>query len=567
MLLSCRKTVTAAIIACCAMMATSFAASPHRESIVFSYTGDVGFGNSVFVTGNHPDLGAWDVTKARKLRFTPGNVWTGQIAVQAGTALQHRFLSRATATDRWCDAANGTFLSGVLTQQVAAQPAAPYRGKTIYYLSGWNAANLFLRSGSEWVTVPMARLGPGRVAGESLFKVAGVGEAGESLEFVFNDGAGRWDNPSGGGNYLTAADVFQLQDGSVFAYQPSASVSAPQVVSRFVGSTALGIAGRNVRVYLPRGYAENTWKRYPVLYFHDGQNVFDPGGSFGSWSADATATREIAQGRMRETILVAIDNDGANRIAEYLPPTDSYAGTPGRADAYAAFVIHNVRPYVDTTFRTLNDPANTLTAGSSLGGLVSLYLARETAVFGKCGVMSPAFWIAPNWVSSIAAQGKKPIRVYFDMGTAEGASYFSDALRVHDGHLAQGHAINDDLTFVAGCGHGHNEAAWAARLPELYRRLLPAAEEPQPLAQRDFPPAFSVSEVRRGEGRARLSYTSLFGFSYDLERSTDLATWNRVLTTPAEPLPWAVRSVEDAALPTGARVFWRLRWNSAGAAR
>ena len=157
----------------------SQAASPHKEPVAFSFTQDVGDGNSVFVVGNHPDIGAWDVTRAVKLRFTAGNVWTGQIAIQAGTPLEYRFVSRATAPGLWCNPANATYLTGPLTLSVPPQPAAPYQGKTLYYLSGWNSTNLFYRSGATWISAAMAKIGNGRVAGEFLYKISGIGEAGE----------------------------------------------------------------------------------------------------------------------------------------------------------------------------------------------------------------------------------------------------------------------------------------------------------------------------------------------------------------------------------------------------
>ncbi len=482
------------------LAATLPAASPHREIVQFSHTADVGFGNSVFVVGNHPDLGAWDVTKAPKLRFTAGNVWTGQLAVQAGTALQYKYIRRATASDQWCNSANALDLTGVLSLNVTAQPPAPYAGKTIYYLSGWPQANLFHRQGTGWVTTPMTRVGNGRVTGESLFRIEGIGEPGEPLEFVFNNGSGSWDNPAPGTNYLTPLDAFHVQDGNVFAYQPPAVVSAPRIETALVGSTAPNIPDRNVRIYLPRGYDQNTTRRYPVVYLHDGQNVFDPGGTFGSWSADATATREIGQGRMREAILVGIDN-GTARIPEYQPPTDSYNSTQGRADAYASFVINNVRPFVDTTYRTLNDPPNTVTLGSSMGGLVSLYLGREFTTFGRIGVFSPAFWTSPNYVNQVAGGTKKPLRVYLDMGTLEGGSYWNDVLKMYDIHLAQQYAHNSDVWFVAGCGDAHNEAAWKARLPAAFRYLLPASEEPQLLAQKEMKRQIStMAWIVRGDG-------------------------------------------------------------------
>jgi predicted alpha/beta superfamily hydrolase len=532
------------------------ASSPHREPITFSFTADVGFGNSVFVVGNHPDLGAGDVTRALKLRYTAGNIWTGQIAVQAGTQLQYQYLKRSTAQGVWCDSSNATFLSGILTQTIPAQPAAPYFGKTISYFSVWSSPNCFYRNGANFVTAPMTRIGSGRVGAESLFKISGIGQAGETIEFVFNDGNNHWDNPPGGGNYLTNLDDFEVEDGNVFSYQPPATFSAPRILTHFVDSTAPNIPGRTVRIYLPRGYDQNLTRRYPVVYLHDGQNVFDPGGPFGSWSADATATREMGQGRMREAILVGIDNDSA-RIPEYQPPNDSYQGTQGRADAYANFVINNVRPYLDNNFRTLNDARNTMTIGSSLGGLVCLYLGREFSTFGKIAVMSPALWISPNYVAQVGATGKKPLRVHLDMGTAEGQSDFDNCLAMYDTHLAQGYICNDDVEFVAGCGQQHNEAAWSVRLPGVLDYLLPAREDPAELAQRDYPPRFVVSAVNLPAGSASFDYTGLYGFTYSLERSLNLTSWSTISTTTSETYPWANRTLMDNSVPS-TPAFWRL---------
>jgi predicted alpha/beta superfamily hydrolase len=534
------------------------AASPHKEVVTFSITNDVGSGNSVFVVGDHPDLGTWDVTHAVKLRFTSGNVWTGQIAIQAGTQLQYQYIKRSTAQGSWCESANTTNLTGVLTQSIPAQPPASYKGKTIYYVSGWVTTNLFYRDGANFVTAPMTRIGAGRTAGESLFKIGGIGEAGETVEFVFNDGNNHWDNPPGGGNYLTGLDVFEVEDGNVFSYQPPPAFSAPHIITHQVDSTATNIPGRTVRIYLPRGYDQNTARRYPVIYLHDGQNVFDPGGPFGSWSADATATKEMGQGRMREAILVGIDNDSA-RIPEYQPPNDSYEGTQGRADAYASFVINNVRPYIDTNFRTLNDAKNTVTIGSSMGGLVSLYLGREFATFGKIAVMSPALWISPNYMAQVKGEAKKVLRAHLDMGTAEGQSDFDNCLSLYDTHLAQTWAANDDVEFTAGCGQQHNEAAWSARLPEVFDYLLPAREDPNELAQRDYPPRIVVTTVDPANGSATLGYSSQFGFTYTLQRSPDLSTWNPVSTTTVEALPWSSHSLNDGGFAPATQIFWNLR--------
>ncbi len=534
------------------------ASSPEKVVSTFSYTGDVGLGNSVFVVGNHPDVGNWDVKQAIKLRYTAGNVWTGEIAIQSGTQLQYRFIARATANGSWCDAANANYLTGNLSRSIPAQPAAPYHGKTLYYLSGWTTPNLFYNQNGSWISAPMTKIGAGRFPGESLFKINAVGDAGAQIEFVLTDGSGHYDNPPGGGNYLSDLDVFEVQDGNVFSYQPPAVVSPPQIVTHYVDSTATNIAGRNVRIYLPRGYTQNTSKRYPVLYLQDGQNVFDPGGDFGSWSADAAATREIGQGRMREAIMVGIDNT-ASRIPEYMPPNDSYQNTQGRGDAYANFVINNVRPYLDFNYRTLNDPKNTLTLGSSLGGLISLYLGREFGVFGKIGVFSPAFWISPNYISQVTSGSKKPIRVYLDFGTAEPSDDWNNALAMYDVHLAQGYAANAELAFVAGCGQSHNETAWAARLPKALQFLLPAREEPGDLTQREFPSAPVFTNLDTADRSAVFQFATLFGFTYTLERSVDLARWSAISSAPTEVLPWSSSTLADPSFPTGARFFWRLQ--------
>lgn len=535
------------------------AASPHKEVVNFSYTNDVGFGNSVFVVGNHPDLGAWDVTHATKLRFTSGNVWVGQIAVQAGTPLQYSYIKRSTAQDSWCDSSNATYLTGVLTQNVAVQPPAPYKGKTIYYLSNWNLPNLFYRNGANWIAAAMTKIGPGRSAAESLFKISGVGEAGEPIEFVFNDGNGNWDNPPGGGNYLTNIDVFQVQDGNVFSYQPTPVVSAPHIIiTEPIESHATNIPDRPVRIYLPRGYDQNITRRYPVVYFHDGQNIFDPGGPFGSWHAETVATREIGQGRMREAILVGIDNDNNNRIWEYLPPTDKFQNTDGRADAYASFVINDVRPHIDQTFRTLNEVKNTATIGSSMGGLVSLYLGREFSIFGRIAVMSPAFWTAPNYVTQVRNGAKKnSLRVHLDMGTSEGQDNFDNCLSMYDTHLAQNYAAGGDVEFVAGCGQQHNEAAWSARLSQVFDYLLPAREDPAELTQREYPPILVMGPLDQVAQHASFNYVSLFGFIYTLQRSTDLVHWDDRVSTSVETFPWTNGFVNDDNVPMNG-AFWRL---------
>ncbi len=253
----------------------------------------------------------------------------------------------------------------------------------------------------------------------------------------------------------------------------------------FVGSEDPAIPGREVRVWLPEGYDERE-TRYPVIYFHDGQNVFRPGGPFGCWFAEDAAAEEMQAGRMREAIIVAIPNNEADagnaRVSEYQPPSDKNPRDPSRStglcDRYGKFLVGKVKPAIDGKYRTLPDRANTAVAGSSMGGLVSLWLGLNTDDFGAVGVFSPAFWTSPVFTRAVKDGKKKDgLRIYMDMGTRERGSltgdYWQDALAVRDALLAQGYAADEEFLWNPGEGDEHNEKAWAKRLPRALGFLLP----------------------------------------------------------------------------------------------
>lgn len=262
----------------------------------------------------------------------------------------------------------------------------------------------------------------------------------------------------------------------------------------FVESGDELIPSREVRVWLPPSYDEGT-ARYPVVYFHDGQNVFRPGGSFGCWLAEDAAEAEIGAGRMREAILVAVPNNPADmghaRITEYQPPTDVNPRDPERGtgicDRYAEFLVGKVKAAIDGKYRTLPDRENTAVAGASMGGLVSLWLGLKTEVFGAVGVFSPAFWTSPHFTKAVMEGTKKEgLRIYLDMGTNEKGNltgdYWEDALAVRAALLAQGYVEGEDFLWNPGEGDEHNEKAWAKRLPVALAFLVP--REKQATAER-----------------------------------------------------------------------------------
>jgi predicted alpha/beta superfamily hydrolase len=391
------------------LLATTAAAGPHRVEVGFAVVTNTGLGRCAAVVGNQPELGSWNPAQSVRLTWHAGNVWSGTVSLSAGAAVEYKFISRDEASGLHCDSNNVHWAGGANgVTNLIAPPAAPYAGKTLFYLSGFTSAVLLHASaGGAFTSTPMARVGDGRFPGESLYRVDGVGTAGEALQFVLWDGGTNYDHApyagyGAGPDYFTTLDVSWLQDGQLYSYRPAASVSPPRITETNVASSFAGIPGRRIRIYLPRGYDEHPWKRYPVLYLHDGNNQFSTNCDMCSWQADLTATREISQGRMREAILVGVDNS-TNRILEYLPPPDVFSGQPGVADQFANFLVHNVRPTVDFHFRTLNQPAHTLTLGSSMGAVLAAYLGFETNVFGGVGLMSPAFWTAPLLVGRMAS--------------------------------------------------------------------------------------------------------------------------------------------------------------------
>ncbi|HEY1044203.1 MAG TPA: alpha/beta hydrolase-fold protein [Telluria sp.] len=227
---------------------------------------------------------------------------------------------------------------------------------------------------------------------------------------------------------------------------------------------------RALRIYLPPSYQENQRKRYPVLYMHDGQNLFDAKtAAYGTeWSIDETVNRLIATGKMKEVIVVGIDNT-ADRIAEYTPCCDpKYGG--GRLDGYRKFIVDTVKPYIDRSYRTLPGREHTAIMGSSLGGIASVWIAqKEPGVFSKAGGVSSSFWW--NQRALTQAPPRVPVKFYLDAGTSDDG--LPDTERMRDALLSAGYARDVDLYFHAAEGGKHNEKSWAARVDKPLTWFFP----------------------------------------------------------------------------------------------
>ncbi len=214
---------------------------------------------------------------------------------------------------------------------------------------------------------------------------------------------------------------------------------------------------RDVFVWLPPSYMSSPRKTYPVLYMHDGQNLMDPATSFLGidWQVDETVSRLIKTGRMKEILIVGINNT-EDRLEEY---SDSEKG-----NNYMKFIIDELKPLVDSTYRTLPDPRNTAVLGSSMGGLISFLLVwKNPAVFSMAGCMSSSFYYDNDRIFKTISDSSRPkagIKIYIDHGEdglARGQRMFAVLTQM-------GFLIGTNIDYFYAPGAEHNESAWAERL-------------------------------------------------------------------------------------------------------
>jgi len=245
----------------------------------------------------------------------------------------------------------------------------------------------------------------------------------------------------------------------------------PDFESRILGNH------RNITVYLPPGYAERPERRYPVLYMQDGQNLFEPERAFAGthWRLAEAADEAIGDAGAEPAIIVGIDHAGVGRAEEYTPTRDERRKTGGRADDYGRFLVEELKPAIDERFRTIPDRGHTAIGGSSLGGLVSLYLAlTRSDVFGRAAVLSPSVWWTDRAILKTVYQfeGEKP-RLWVDIGGREGREAMNDARLLRD-HLHSKGWTDANFHYHEDRRADHSERAWAARAKMVLEFLFPA---------------------------------------------------------------------------------------------
>ncbi len=252
------------------------------------------------------------------------------------------------------------------------------------------------------------------------------------------------------------------------------------------------VARRQVQVWLPPAYRLQPERRFPVLYLHDGQNVFDGESAGGEWMFDETAQRLALACVIDAPIIVAVDSV-ASRIDDYTPTRVTWPAqrtgsahpqaVGGGAAAYGKFLTDELKPLIDARYRTRPERASTSVGGSSLGGLVSLWLAwQRSDVFGAALVVSPSLWWDDAWAQREAQRmphaATPRARLWLDMGHQEGQDGLTAARRLYASLRLAGWDAGS-LAYIEDEQGGHDEASWASRVEGMLRFLYPSSANPR----------------------------------------------------------------------------------------
>ncbi len=228
---------------------------------------------------------------------------------------------------------------------------------------------------------------------------------------------------------------------------------------------------RKIWIYLPKDYSDGL-KNYPVLYMHDGQNLFDKKTSFaGEWQVDE-ALDSLYQIGDFGAIVVGIDNGGGKRLDEYSPWINPQYGG-GEGDKYVDFIAKTLKPYIDTHYRTNADADHTGIMGSSMGGLISFYAGLKFPdIFGRVGALSSSYWFSPKSFQYVDDVGVgSDTYIYMIAGSKEGGSQVKDMNDMYDNLRAKGAAENQLLKWIHSDGQ-HSEWYWRREFPKAYQWLF-----------------------------------------------------------------------------------------------
>lgn len=310
-----------------------------------------------------------------------------------------------------------------------------------------------------------------------LWEKTFITKPGASVEYKFTLGSWQKEGLDKDGNTLSNFSIntatTRVKTDTIYQFGQALNKIVGQItgqVQYFKDQHADGLLDRDVIVWLPPDYDKDLTKKYAVLYMHDGQNLFDPKtSSFGTdWQVDESCDSLIKMGKIPPVIVVGINNT-ADRNLEYSP------GSKGTA--YMNFIIYQLKPMIDSTYRTLTDRKHTFVGGSSMGGLISMMLVWEhPKVFYGAICMSPAFQYQDfDYIPKITSDktSKKNIKIYFDIGTVGLETQLQPGLDAMVKALnSKDYLKNKDYFYVKEENAKHTEADWARRLPKALIFLL-----------------------------------------------------------------------------------------------
>ncbi|MFU8843509.1 MAG: alpha/beta hydrolase-fold protein [Bacteroidales bacterium] len=360
---------------------------------------------------------------------------------------------------------NLCLVSAEVTMIVTSMPPNTPQGDNIYIagnFQGWNPGD------PDYVLQP-------NLQGKPQITIQGTG----TIEFKFT--RGDWQTVEGnenGGFLPNRTFTFGSSDTLEIVIQSwedlgGSNHTAAENVIVMDESFFIPQLNRNRRIwlYLPPDY-ETTTKHYPVLYMHDGQNLFDLATSFaGEWEVDETLNALFDLGK-EVPIVVGIDNGGIHRINEYTPWINPQHGG-GEGDLYATFIVETLKPYIDQNFRTKPEREFTGVMGSSLGGLISHYIGlKYQDLFSKAGIFSPSFWFSDSSFVFAYETGKQnAIRYYMMGGTNESGSLVQEMNQMKDTLNAAGFS-DEEIFLKVVQGGQHNEYLWRTQFKVAYEWLF-----------------------------------------------------------------------------------------------
>lgn len=228
---------------------------------------------------------------------------------------------------------------------------------------------------------------------------------------------------------------------------------------------------RNIWIYLPKNYNESN-ETYPVLYMHDAQNLFEDSTSFsGEWEVDESLNA-LSSSLDFNLIVVGIENHAEKRINE-MSPWQNRAYGEAEGETYMNFIVKQIKPYIDSAYRTITDKENTAIMGSSMGGLISHYaIYKYPDIFGKAAIFSPSYWFADKaYDFTLDNPIPNENRLYLYSGKKEGEMMVNAPQTMYDYIIKSGHP-KQNIHLVIDPNGEHNEASWGKHFSSAIKWLF-----------------------------------------------------------------------------------------------